>query len=498
LSKYRILIGRLSQETHSFSPIATSKEDFAVKRGRDIIEGEELGCLGGIISAAIQEDVELVPSISAMARPGGPVLHEAYASFKKEILQVIQEEKIDGVALDLHGAMQTDELDDPEGDLLEAIRLAVGEHVTIATGLDLHAHITPRMLTNANFCTGYKHNPHSDVFETGNRVLIRLLDILNGNIRPVTALNKVPMLTRGRDETTEGHIKEIHDFARALMEKHPALFDISIFNVQHFLDAPGLGQAVIAVTDDDPHLACEITQDLCNRLWAIRDEVVASFPSIEETINKILTDREQRPYVLGDIGDRVVAGAPGDSPALLRYLLEKKLSLRAAIPITDPEAVEEARNAGVGATITVKVGGRFTPAFEPVEVTGKVIHLGGTDEITLEDSFNTFAVGSLGRTAVLQIDKILLLLMSRSGIVMFPHSYTSQGIDISELDFVVAKSGYHFKIFFEGIATPLCVDTPGLTVFRPEEFPFTRGRPFYPLDDIKYEAEAPLIFSRQR
>jgi len=494
MPKYRVLIGRIFHEANSFSPYKTVLTDFTIKRGPNIVDERVGMVLGGIIRSAKVRNAEVVPTLDAMTRPGGPVSQRVYEGFKEEILEIARTGRIDAVAFQLHGAMQTEELDDPEGDLLEAVRRVVGKGVPIAVGLDLHGHITGRMLANADFCTACKENPHSDFFETGERTLNRVLDILEGKIAPVTALGKVPMLTRGKDETTEGPIRALHDHARHLLEKYSALIDISIFNMTPHLDVPDLGQSVVVVADKDPDLASSVVIDLCERLWALRDEVVATYPTIAEAMALITANPQKRPFVLGDIGDRVLAGAPGDSPAILRYLLEHDLPLRAAIPIADPQAVKKAMSSGLGAKITLKVGGGFTPNFKPVEVTGVVTHLGSGDYSMAEGAFGTSPIMGLGRTAVLRVKNILLLLMTTNGDTTYPEAFTSQGIDIGDLDFLVVKSGYHFKMFFADIATPLCVDTPGLTVFHFEDLPFRRGRPFYPLDDIDYTPTTPSIF----
>ena len=165
----------------------------------------------------------------------------------------------------------------------------------------------------------------------------------------------------------------------------------------------------MTVTNGDPNLASETVTDICRRLWGLRDNLVDHYPSIAQTIKRIIEERDKGPYVLADMGDRVLGTAPGDSTVILRYMLENDTPLRAAIPITDPNAVNAAIDAGVGAKITLKVGGRFTPNFDPVEVTGVVLYL-GDGEYIFQGPFQAGVRGSLGRTAVLQVKNIVLLL----------------------------------------------------------------------------------------
>jgi len=495
MPKRRILVGRVSQEVHSFSPHKTLGSDFSVMRGRELLKDDCGGVLGGIITAAGAKGVEIVPSIAAQARPGGPVVQTVFDGFKEEIVETARANPVDAVALDLHGAMQTEDLEDPEGDLLAALRQVIGPDVPIAAGFDLHGHLTADMLTYADFCSACKQCPHSDLVETGVRVFETVNDILGKKIKPVTAMGKVPMLLRGKELTTEEPIQSIQAHARKLEREHPSIVDISIFNVQHFLDGHDLGQAVVVVSDNDPALAATVVNDFCRRIWDVRDDVVARYPGIPEAMETIVSHPGKRPYVLGDVGDRVSAGAPGDSTAILKYLLDHELKLDCALSITDPAAVSAAMNAGMGAEITLPVGGGLTPGFEPVEVSGSVVHLASGDGPALSGGdFGADETGNPGETAVLRVGNIRLLLTTKSALIMFPGSYSSQGIDIAELDFLVVKSGMHFKYIFRDIATPMCVDTPGMTVYRPEQFPFERGRPIYPIDKIDYRPKTPQLF----
>ena len=53
-------------------------------------------------------------------------------------------EKIDGVCLDLHGSMTTEDLDDAEGDILAETRKMVGNETPITVALDMHAMVTDK------------------------------------------------------------------------------------------------------------------------------------------------------------------------------------------------------------------------------------------------------------------------------------------------------------------------------------------------------------------
>ena len=128
----RIVTGTFSHETNTFSNIPTSMEEFAKQR---ILHGADIprrfrgtnAIEAAFLDAAEQYGFELIWTVYGSAIPGGKVTQEAYEYFSGHLLEGIQAAgHIDGVLLHLHGAMVTEQVDDGEGHLLEAIRRLVG------------------------------------------------------------------------------------------------------------------------------------------------------------------------------------------------------------------------------------------------------------------------------------------------------------------------------------------------------------------------------------
>lgn len=488
----RVLVGRLFHESHSFNPIPTRAADFTVLRGQEMLDAAEGSTLGGIVKALHAAGARPIPSLSALARPGGPIEQKTYETFKAEILATARREAVDAVVLELHGAMTSDRLHDVEGDLLTALREALGRRIVIGVGLDLHAHITPEMLRTANIVTACKQNPHADVIETGERTARLVLAAAGGRIKPVTALAKLPMLLPGGLETGDGPLAELHALARDLLTQRPGLLDISICNVHSYLDVPGLGQAVIAISDGNVDAAREAVTQIAGAMWQARGRFRDSYPNIDEALDLVLRHREKRPWVLADRGDRVLAGAPGDSTAILARLIERQLPLRAAIPVTDPDSVRRAQAAGIGTSLKLEVGGRQTPGLRPLPLDAHITAL--TDgRFVMCGPYQAGQPSTLGETAVVTTGPHTLLLTSLAGLTQDPAAFTSQGIDLALHDLVIVKSGYHFKLSFKGIAAPLVVDTPGLTNWRPGFFTYRHARPFYPEDPVDIAVKAQLF-----
>jgi len=490
-SSYRVLVARLYHESNRLNPQPTGEDRFIVKTGDDVL-ADASGVLAGLITGLRQHGVTVLPALSAGAPPSGLVDHAFYLRLRQDLLQRIAELKPDAIALELHGAMGTTELPDAEGDLLRAVRDAVGPDIPIGVGLDLHAHLTHAMLENSDICLACKENPHSDTVECGLKVAGLLIECLEHRLEPVTAYARVAMILPGANETAEGPLWEIHERARDFAARYPAIRDISIYNVFRLTDDDPMGQVVTVTTDGRNADAPVVAQALVEDFWLKRERFRDNLPTIDAMLATVVREKDKRPFVLGDMGDRVLAGAPGDSVALLSAVLDRYADLRCAISITDANSAQAAHRAGVGATITLDVGGKITPGFRPRTITGVVTHVSNGD-FTLAGPFHGGEPSELGTAAVVLVDgRVHVLLTSLPAYGHDPAVYTSQGIVIADQDFVVAKSGYHFRLNYAGIATPALVETPGVGYYGKGLFAFEKSR-FWPEHDVAGIPAKPVV-----
>src|SRR5262249_52887087 len=145
-------------------------------------------CLGGMIDVAGRHGATLVPSVAASASPAGRGTADVYHAVKERMLRDLAASgRLDGVLLDLHGAMVPEGLDDGEGDLIAAVRAAVGPTVPIAVSLDFHGNLSAAMVEQATLLHGYKTYPHVDMAERGAEAASRLMDVIAGRLRPTAA-----------------------------------------------------------------------------------------------------------------------------------------------------------------------------------------------------------------------------------------------------------------------------------------------------------------------
>src|SRR5881394_1842119 len=112
----RIATGGISHETSTFAPTPTTLRDF--ETGLGLFRGDAIverfrgtnNCTGGFIDGAMRHGFDLVPLLWTFAYPGGLIERAAYDTLKGEFLdrlarEVAQRGPVDGVLLDLHGAM---------------------------------------------------------------------------------------------------------------------------------------------------------------------------------------------------------------------------------------------------------------------------------------------------------------------------------------------------------------------------------------------------------
>ncbi len=482
----RILVGQIWHEGHSFNPVNTHREDFVVTRGEAVLGDARTRqtALGGIVRAIERDGNIAVPCIAALARPGGPIDDAFFLPLMDEFVERARQLDFDAICLDLHGATTTESISDVEGELLQRLREVVGHAMPIVIALDLHAYVTPRMVQLATLLTGFRTVPHSDMAETGERAVRLLEQMCAEGIVPRVAMTRVPLLTRGNDETSSGPLVEIGRVADAY-RADASMIDVSVFNVHHFLDVTGYGQVVLAYDRGDGR-SIQACEDLGTMLWDARDQFVEKLPDLEEAF--ALAARSERLVAIGDQGDRVMGAGPGDSTQIAAFALARYPDLPVAVPIHDPAAVAVAFEHGVGAQAEFPVGGTVTASSKPLVRQWTIKWLGVIDFVN-DGPYMAGTLYNLGKGAVLSHGALTVVLTTGAPNVHDPAFYEFVGVPLCSQKLVATKAANHYKLSFGHLGPVMTVDTAGLTAFRPQDFPFKTSRPFYPLDAIDWTFE---------
>ena len=479
----------MSHETNTFSNVPTDRAQF---EARDLHYGGAIvetyrgtgTCLGGMIEAAERRGVALVPSIAAAASPAGLVTRDVYQHVKDRMLRDLAGSgRLDGVLLDLHGAMVPEGLDDGEGDLIQAVRQAVGPAVPIAVTLDFHTNLSRAMVEGADLLHGYKTYPHIDMAERGVEAADRLAEVIARRLRPTAAFRKPPLLPPiGSQGTARGPVRRLYDLADE-MEQQPGVISVSVFPGFPYADIPDAGLGVYVVTDNDRALAETLADRLARTAWEHRREFVHSALPVKEAVAAALA-AEGRPIVLADMADNTGGGAAGDGTEILRELLRVRARSAVVACLWDSGAVQACVDAGVGNRLTLDVGGKVDDRHgAPVTVTGVVRTL-SDGRFVHKGPMMRGLPGRLGPTAVLDVDDIKVILISYRWQTLDPEMIRFVGVDPLAEKILVVKSTIHYRAAFEPIAKAIIeVDAPGLSSSNLARFSFKRvRRPIFPLD----------------
>lgn len=493
----RILIAECKQEVSTFNPHLSGYDDFGIRRGQELLDyhrtvRNEVGGALSVFDAVA--DVELIPAYSAFfITSGGTLAKSAWEQIARELLESIKSAPaVDGVYFCMHGAMASESELDPEGWLLAETRKIVGERVPIVVSLDLHGILTDRMIEQSDAVVAYHTYPHVDFFETGQRAAKLLLRIVSGEVKPVTAKVTVPALVRG-DEliTASGSIRHAVNAAKEI-EQSPRGLSAAMMWGNPFTDVPELASWAFVVTDNDPEMAKREALRIANQFWEHHEKMRVPLKSLDE-MAAIVKAHTSGTLGLVDAADATSSGASGDSNAILRKLIEAGCAARVLLPIVDEPAVKLAFAAGIGATITTKIGGTLDPQrFTPLEITVKVRLL--SDGRFRSESFGEEWLA--GPTAVLEAGNFMLVVSSRAVNLYDRSFFYAHGQNPARFDTVVIKSPHCQPHMYADWCTQMVhVDAPGSSSANLPYLGHTRcARPMFPLDaDVPFQPQAKLF-----
>jgi microcystin degradation protein MlrC len=483
-----IAIASILQESNNFSPVRTRYEDFSPVFGDAVLERHrgKLTEMGGFIDVLAAAGTQIEPVCAAWAITANRLVRSDLNRLTREFLaRLTAIGRPQALLFALHGAQTAESVDDTEGYFLSKARAALGPDIPIVVTLDLHANVTRAMVANASAIVGFQTYPHIDMFETGVRAASLALRILSGEVKPTMAFRKLPLIVPAENmQTTSGPM-------RRLIESTGTAEVVSIFGVQPWLDIPEMGCSVVVVTNENQPEAERHASALAMEFWRSRREFDVKLTPAPSAIRQALAT-DGGPVVFAESSDSTGSGSPGDSTGVLRPLLDAQLQEPAAIFLVDPEAVRKAIGAGVGATVTMRIGGKFDRKnSRPVKVTGLVRLISDGRWTAWGKGYNTGIETSMGRAVVLEVGQVRILMAERSTMTVDPELYRSHGIEPQRMKIVVVKSPNGFRAEYERIARKIfLVDTPGVSSANLRSLPYRRiPRPIYPLDaGVRYSA----------
>jgi microcystin degradation protein MlrC len=497
----RIAIGQLWQETNTFTPLPTTRqdfEDFGVLRGAELVERmADTNELGGFIQSLRQwpERPEIVGLARLPAWPSGRATHDTFLWLREEMAAALRRAlPVNAVLLALHGAMVADGAPDVEGEVLQAVRELIGRDVPLVATLDLHANVTERMVRAADALVLYHTAPHVDVFETGQRGAVVLRRILVAGARPVTAFQKIPMVVPAERANTEDPASVSYTFKHWLrgLEARPEVLSAGLATVQPWLDIPEFGAAVVVVTNGDAELARTECARLAGDVWRRRRDYLPELTSIEDAVRQARDGDGLT--VLSDSADSTTSGAPGDSTWLLRELVKYDWQKPALVTLVAPEVVSQAQQLGVGAEWTGPLGGVRDQRFsQPLTLHVQVTNLFDARFVLTGHLARNLAI-DMGPSAVLRHGNVHIVVTSRNGPHFAPELFRAAGLDPFAASVLVAKSPCGFRAAYAARARRIVVvRAPGCAPSDFWRYEYKKiPRPLWPWDELENWSPHPL------
>lgn len=487
----RVVTGAISHETSTFTTVATTWDSFRERFGdwRDVeIVSTFRGTntpTGGFIAGAEAHGFELIPTIFAEAHPSGPTPRHIFDAILAEMLNRIADAgQIDGVLLELHGAMVAEGIDDCEGHILSAVRELVGPNVPIVGQLDIHSHMSRRMVEVADVLIGRETYPEIDMAERGRECADVLVRILRDGLRPTMALHQLPMIWGINQVTAHPPMSEaIAELHR--IEAHPKVICGSIATGYPLADVPDMGSSVYIVTDNDQALAQTYADQLGEWIFARRQDWYAPMPSTREALRQARA-AGRFPVIFADREDNTGGGSPGDSTGMLCTFIEEGLEEACILYIVDPEAVAHCQRVGTGGTLSLEVGAKSTPLQgTPVRMTAEVVAL-SDGRFRYDGPMYAGLEGNMGPSAHIKQGGVHVLLVSQREQPFDTAFARTLALDPRQMKYIGVKSSAHFRAGFESWAGAIyVVAEPSVHNPATGKLPFRRlGRQLYPLDDI--------------
>ena len=487
----RLIIASMKHETNTFSPVPTPLARFEQRiccHGEEVpraLEGTRTG-VGAYLHLAHEAGAEIITPIAAEASPSAPVEAEAYRHITDAICDAVAQ-GADGILLDLHGAMVAETTPDGEGSLLERIR-GLAPDTPVCVNLDLHTNLTEAMVANCTAMIGYKTYPHIDSYETALQIGRVLLRTLRGELNPVMAWGNRPLLAQTLKMGHEDEpMKTLIALARAA-EADPTVLAATVFGGFPLADIPNAGLSAVTVTNGNRPAAESVTTRLLDAAWQRRENFIYQGEPLQQAIARAgkLTEG---PVILLDHADNSASGGSQDVMSVIAEVLSQDLEDVAVHAVRDPEAVRQMIQAGVGAEITLELGGKTDmPSIgrkgESLRITGKVRIISDGDYVVTGPK-STGSTEHMGPSAVLDTGKVQIVVVSYNNEPYDLGAFTSVGINPLAKKYLLLKSRIHYRAGFAPIARhTITCDGTGVTSSDNSLFTFKQvRRPIFPLDD---------------
>ena len=487
--KKRVAIAGLYHESNTFVPQPTTITNFKKGRylkGKDIINEYKNAHheIGGMIEILHQEDIEIIPLLYAEATPGGTITAETYGALLEDLMEEVDRIlPVDAFLVAPHGAGVSENFPDMDGHWLSRLRDRLGPGIPIAGTLDLHANVSPLMVSSTDALVSYKQNPHVDQREIGKESARLLIRQLRKEIELEQVLVQVPVaISIEQQLTADEPCKSLYQYAQSLSEQE-GILSLSIQLGFPYADVSEMGTSIIVVSNNNRDLALATGEKLKKYIIEHKESFVGKKIDVPSSLMKV--KESKKPALLLDMGDNIGGGSPGNNICLLEALEQQK-EFAYFVCIYDPQAVSDAEKYNNRETFTLSVEGINENGNKPfpVEVTLLGINDGNFKESRPRHGGQVNY--KMGKTAIVSPREGSIIMLTSLRTPPFSlQQLLSFGIDPGLFDIIVAK-GVNAPI---AAYAPVCptiiqVNTPGVTQADMTMFTFSnRRKPIFPFEN---------------
>ena len=477
--KPRIGITGISIESSTFSPAITTVKDFDIKYSGDIFSRYPF------FNQSYIDNSDWFPTMTARALPGGVVSKKSYENMVLQITELTKQTlPLDGLFLDIHGAMNVEGMDDPEGDFIEKIRIVTGNKTIISTSMDSHGNVSEKLATYSDIITCYRKAPHTDALESKKRALDNLIERLkSGKGKPkYKAWIPVPILLPGEQTSTRVEPgKSLYEKVKPIADSK-GIVDAAIWVGYAWGDAPR-NHAVVMTVGDNKKAVINGAEELAKSFWEVRNEFdfVAPTTTLDDALSQsfiyLKNKKDDKPFIISDMGDNPTAGGAGDVTWTLDKLLKRPEFkskngpelIYASIP--GPDLIKKALNTKLGEKVSGYVGAKVDSRFSP-----PILLKGTLKAVHLRDKNADVEV-------VIQVGSIKVIVTNRRKPYHYISDFTNLNLKPLTTDILMVKIGYLVPELYDIRGDWVMALTPGGVDQDLERLGYKNiKRPMYPLD----------------
>ena len=429
------------------------------------------------------------PLVYADAGAAGPIDHDFFLELREEMRsRLLASMPVDGVYFAEHGAAVSTAHPDPDGELYEMAREIVGPEIPIVSALDLHAIVSEKMVETADVLISYRTNPHVDQTERGAECAYVMHELLGGLLPEVAFIRLPNVAPQVKQLTAKGLYAEAIQLGQTQIDD--TVMNVSILGGFTYGDTPYNGMSFIVTTRGDKARAKTLCRELAEQVWQGRKRLLPELTSLDDCIRGAI-DRGETPSkekkIIADVADNPGGGGRGNTIWLLKGLYEAGAKGVIIGVFFDAALAAEAHEKGEGAVFRAVFNRDETDQYsDQFEAEAEVLNVADGQIVGREPGSRSGMAIDLGRTAVLRLGSVTVVVISIRQQCIDPGYFEEFGVDVEGARTVVVKSRGHFRAGFSVYFQPDQViecDAPGLTSPRLSNFDW-RGftRPIYPLD----------------